>query len=122
MKTKDELNALKMKYESLASKLKELSSEELRQVTGGAGIGGDDYFKEVTGLLEQCGDKAYALFGAGDFWRKINEAQTTTSVIIRKTKITEAIRDLSGLKNIIKNEDDYIFLSTTLEECLSKTK
>ena len=34
-KTKEELNALKQEFESLSSKLAELSEEELSQVTGG---------------------------------------------------------------------------------------
>ena len=35
MKTKEELNQLKQEYESLTSKLKELTEEELMAVTGG---------------------------------------------------------------------------------------
>ena len=35
MKTKEELNVLKEEYETLRSKLSELSEEELRLVTGG---------------------------------------------------------------------------------------
>ena len=34
-KTKEELNQLKVEYETLSSKLKELTEEELEQVTGG---------------------------------------------------------------------------------------
>ena len=34
-KTKEELNELKIEYESLNEKLKELSDDELKQVTGG---------------------------------------------------------------------------------------
>lgn len=35
MKTKEELKALKQEYEVLTSKLKELSEDELNEVTGG---------------------------------------------------------------------------------------
>ena len=35
MKTKEELNQLKTEYETLTTKLKELTEDELRQVTGG---------------------------------------------------------------------------------------
>ena len=35
MKTKEELNQLKIEYESLTNKLKELTEDELEQVTGG---------------------------------------------------------------------------------------
>ena len=35
MKTKDELDELKIEYKSLNEKLKELSDDELKQVTGG---------------------------------------------------------------------------------------
>ena len=38
MKTKEELNELKMEYESLSRKLAELTDEELEQVTGGVTI------------------------------------------------------------------------------------
>ena len=34
-KTEEELNELKIEYESLNEKLKELSDDELKQVTGG---------------------------------------------------------------------------------------
>ena len=36
MKTQDELKELKEEYEKLNEKLKELSDDELKQVTGGA--------------------------------------------------------------------------------------
>ena len=36
MKTKEELNALKEEVEALSRKLRELTEEELAQVTGGA--------------------------------------------------------------------------------------
>ena len=39
MKTQEELNALKEEYERLNNKLKELSEEELQEVTGGEGEG-----------------------------------------------------------------------------------
>ena len=35
MKTKEELDELKIEYKSLNEKLKELSDDELKQVTGG---------------------------------------------------------------------------------------
>ena len=35
MKTKEELNQIKIEYEVLNNKLKELKDEELKQVTGG---------------------------------------------------------------------------------------
>ena len=35
MKTKDELNQLKKEYEALNNKLKELSEDELKEVSGG---------------------------------------------------------------------------------------
>ena len=38
MKTKDELNALKAELEALTAKLRELSDDELEQVTGGCAI------------------------------------------------------------------------------------
>ena len=38
MKTKEELNALKIEYETLNKKLAELTDEELEQVTGGSMI------------------------------------------------------------------------------------
>lgn len=41
-KTKEELNALKQEFESLTNKLKELTDDELMQVTGGDGEDGED--------------------------------------------------------------------------------
>ena len=41
-KTKEELNNLKIEYETLNSKLKELTEEELKLVTGGNGEDGED--------------------------------------------------------------------------------
>ena len=38
MKTKEELNALKEEVEALSKKLRELTEEELKQVTGGETI------------------------------------------------------------------------------------
>ena len=35
MKTKEELNQLKIEYETLSGKLQELTEDELKQVTGG---------------------------------------------------------------------------------------
>ena len=50
MKTPEELNAIKAELEALSKKLRELSEEELKQVTGGWNWGdnwGDDpYFDE----------------------------------------------------------------------------
>lgn len=37
-KTQEELKQLKQEYESLSNKLKELSDDELKQVTGGGSI------------------------------------------------------------------------------------
>ena len=36
MKTKNELNAIKKEFEELNAKLRELTEEELKQVTGGS--------------------------------------------------------------------------------------
>ena len=40
-KTKEELNELKQEYDSLTNKLKELTEDELLQVTGGLQTEGD---------------------------------------------------------------------------------
>ena len=45
MKTKEELNALKEKVETLNKKLAELTEEELKQVTGG--ILPKDYYENI---------------------------------------------------------------------------
>lgn len=39
-KTQEELNQLKNEYKTLSNKLKELSEEELKEITGGKVIGG----------------------------------------------------------------------------------
>ena len=38
MKTKEELNQLKIEYETLSGKLQELTEDELKQVTGGINL------------------------------------------------------------------------------------
>ena len=48
-KTKEELNALKAEVETLNSKLRELTDEELEQVAGGFGAwGGSDVMSVIT--------------------------------------------------------------------------
>ena len=56
MKTKEELEALKEKVQTLKSELRELTPEELRQVTGG--IGGDSMiFTEPEELSDDTKNK-----------------------------------------------------------------
>ena len=57
MKTKEELNALKEEVETLNNKLKELTDDELKEVTGGTNVGWDwlyestiDDYQSDTGL------------------------------------------------------------------------
>ena len=38
MKSKEELNALKKRYENLTEEIRELTEEELKEVTGGVGL------------------------------------------------------------------------------------
>lgn len=47
-KTKEELSALKQEYKTLTEKLKSLSEEELKQVTGGDALG-LGYYEPSTG-------------------------------------------------------------------------
>ena len=49
MKTKEELNALKKEVESVTRKIRELTEEELEQVTGGA-TGGVEPFSGEKGF------------------------------------------------------------------------
>lgn len=44
MKSKGELNSLKIEYESLCKKLDELSQDELKEVAGGMGNGCNYYY------------------------------------------------------------------------------
>ena len=54
MKTKEELDELKIEYKSLYEKLKELSDDELKQVTGGITSPWSETF-ETAELLENGG-------------------------------------------------------------------
>ena len=54
MKTKEELDELKIEYKSLNEKLKELSDDELKQVTGGITSPWSETF-ETAELLENGG-------------------------------------------------------------------
>ena len=59
MKTQEELNALKEEVVTLNEKLKELTEEELKQVTGGYDIvlsGGTSTFKGLPEELERVED------------------------------------------------------------------
>lgn len=53
MKTKEELNQLKEEYNALTAKLKELSDDELKQVTGGGSPWSETL--ETSELLENGG-------------------------------------------------------------------
>ena len=46
MKTKEELNALKEEYQSLTTKLRELTDDELKIVTGGVNFDVPEYSKQ----------------------------------------------------------------------------
>lgn len=62
MKTKDELDALKQECEAMSNKLKELSDEELKVVSGGKNydsrtIGGNYFYNHVSqtdGVIGEC--------------------------------------------------------------------
>ena len=60
MANKEELNAIKQQYETLNSKLKELTEEELKQVTGGANVRNSD--GTITLLKGQCYYDSYSPF------------------------------------------------------------
>ena len=47
MKTKEELKELREEYDALTKKMKELTEEELEELTGGAAF--DDIFKKEEG-------------------------------------------------------------------------
>lgn len=51
MKTKEELNALKEEVEAVGKKLKDLSEDELKEVTGGMKIVVDDMPEFIKVLL-----------------------------------------------------------------------
>ena len=58
-KTPEELNALKTEYKALTKKLKELTDDELMQVTGGNGVLGDEeiiWLYEVSHDANQAGN------------------------------------------------------------------
>lgn len=61
MKTKEELNVLKIEIESLNAKLRELSTEELNDVIGGDELFGGltPYYERLMFLIEH-GEEAFA--------------------------------------------------------------
>lgn len=59
-KTQEELKELKEEYEALNAKLKELSEEEIKLVTGGANVRNDD--GTITLLKGQCYYDSYSPF------------------------------------------------------------
>ena len=52
MKTKEELNALKEEVETVSKKLRELTKEELAQVSGGDHVRPDDHVAELADSLK----------------------------------------------------------------------
>ena len=63
MKTKEELNALKIEFETLNAKLAELTDEELKEVTGGidAPQKGDDEKNRFSAFEIQDNPKQYEI-------------------------------------------------------------
>ena len=51
-KTKEELDQLKQECETLANKLKELTDDELKQVTGGASV--DESLTKMVTIIKIC--------------------------------------------------------------------
>ena len=70
MKTKEELDTLRIEYETLNNKLKELNEDELKQITGGVDIPG----------LEAIGPASLFLSASGN---------VENDRIMRDAKITE---------------------------------
>lgn len=102
---------------------KQLTDEELKQVSGGIKIGGDDHFEEVTQLLKDAGDRAWAKLGGSTdgLWYYINQAEKTTSSVTRKQNIQLALNSLEYSKNSLAAED-YNFIKEKLDESNELTK
>lgn len=100
------------------SKTVKLNDEEAKQVAGG---GSGAIYDDVTQLLEEAGDKAWAVLGPkNELWRLINKAQFARPVM-RIGWINDAIHELeNSWKNRLSFED-YDFIHQRLIESQQKS-
>ncbi|MBQ0036922.1 MAG: hypothetical protein KBT35_08410 [Firmicutes bacterium] len=101
------------------NKTVQLDDEEVKQVSGG----GDYCFDEVTQLLKDAGDRAWAALGyRNELWKTINKAQFSSKVLTRMIAIDEAIDELEGSwKDSFSSEDyDYIYQKLIKSQQITK--
>ena len=73
MKTREELHEIKEEYETVQSKLTELSDDELQEITSGAGVA-----NPVSGLSREKAEKIAKTLGDGEdhgSWRSMSGEQ-----------------------------------------------
>lgn len=80
-------------------------------------------FDEVTQLLKEAGDRAWALLGdaTGELWDYINQAEKAPSTDIRKMFIQEALESLEYFKQFLYTKD-YDYMKERLDKSEEFTK
>ena len=113
MKTKEELNQLKQEYESLATKLQELTEDELKQVTGGTEEGNQKWYRFNTDEQIKLNDTQYckiisqgsSYLGTLDPEKKISisiYSIATRKMYMRTTKTAKYLDDCRNTYGIIE--------------------
>lgn len=120
MKTAEELNTLKKEYETLTTKLKELTENELKQVTGGKMTSDDDDFTKITKALTELGNIAWAIpIEWNGLWSDINQAENTKDLGIRLNCIANAQGKVDTYKIELGNQCEY--MRERLQYCYDET-
>ena len=96
-KTQEELNQLKIEYETLNNKLKELSEDELKQVSGGYAI------NSVTIKAGECFENHHFIY------------KVKTGVI--NAKISDCVKCVVNDKVLKTTETDDIQVSKLINNC-----
>ena len=98
---------------------KKLTDEELKKVSGGIRIDGDDNFGEITNVLTECGNIAWSIEPWNGLWRAINEAEKTDSKSTRSVKINDALKIIGSYEAQLGIQ--YNYLLEKLQYCLTET-
>ena len=102
------------------NKIIQLNDKEAKQASGGSR---DFIFDEVTQLLKDAGDRAWAALGyRNQLWSVINKAQFKTSALSRMIAIDAAIDELEGSWKNRLSPEDYDFIHQKLIVSLQMTK
>lgn len=110
-----------------------INDEELEKVNGGFTIPGKYSFEQVTAILKEAGDRAWACsdfyFGGGrqsDLHDHINWAEKASDKTTRFDNICKAIADMGTCPADVRycklSQDDYKYIKDRLDLAYNSTK